>query len=81
MHPRTKIRRELAELLKAIGVPVYTSRARDLRRDDDEAIIIYVPDEELSRPIGDGEGALRAANSARYCGGGVGHGDRAWRRL
>jgi hypothetical protein len=55
MHPRTIIRRKIAETLSDIGVEVYPSRARDLRKGEDEAIIVYISDETLSRPRGGGE--------------------------
>lgn len=42
-------------MLVDIGPPVYVSRSRDLRKGEDEAIIVYVTQEALSRAPGTGE--------------------------
>ncbi|UFM66798.1 hypothetical protein LOS78_12765 [Paracoccus sp. MA] len=54
-HPRTEIKNNIKALLDPIGPPVYVSRARDLRKGEDEAIIIYAPQETLRRGPGTGE--------------------------
>lgn len=54
-HPRTQLRNEIRDLLQPLGWPVYAARARDLRKGEDEAVLIYTPSETLARAPGTGE--------------------------
>lgn len=42
-------------MLQPLGLPVFVSRSKDLRRGEDEAIFVYVTQESLSRSPGGGE--------------------------
>lgn len=46
---------QIKALLDPIGPPVYISRSRELRKDEEEAIIVYAPQEALRRGPGTGE--------------------------
>lgn len=58
MHPRAQVRAEIKEILEAsiAGVSVFANRVRDLKKDTREAVLIYTPDEQITRPPGGGEG-------------------------
>lgn len=51
-HPRTVIKHEVKALLDPVELPIYVSRARDLKKGEDKAIIVYVTTETLSRASG-----------------------------